>query len=138
LHRRIDGQGQRLDALAASLARPQTRLGEAKLALQSLESRLRAARLARLTAQNPRLDQLQERLKRAQVLARERAAARLSNLQTRLEAVNPRRVLERGYALVTDAQGKTVTDSAGLALDQKLDVQLHRGALEVAVVKASA
>jgi exodeoxyribonuclease VII large subunit len=113
-------------------------LGEAKLALLSLESRLRAARLARLTAQNPRIDQLQERLKRAQVLARERAAARLSNLQTRLEAVNPRRVLERGYALVTDAQGKTVTDSAGLALHQKLDVQLHRGALEVAVVKASA
>jgi len=57
----------------------------------------------------------------------------LANLRGRLAALNPTRVLERGYALVRDNNGHLVT-SAALAAQQKvLSVIFHDGEVQADV-----
>ncbi len=60
---------------------------------------------------------------------------RLSGILTNLHAYNPDRVLERGYAVVTTADGKIVRFADSVALDDKLSVKLAKGKVSVMVYK---
>ena len=71
---------------------------------------------------------------RAQML---RHHARLQNAEARLQALSPLNVLERGYALVFDAQGKLVKDSAQVQSGEKIRARLGRGELVATVDKGS-
>ena len=64
------------------------------------------------------------------------AAARLEGLAGRLEAANPRAVLARGYALVTDPAGHPVTSAAGVRPAARLRLEFADGAVDVQRVAA--
>ncbi len=64
-----------------------------------------------------------------------RMRERLDRLRLQLEERGPLRVLERGYAIATDAAGNVLRDSAQVALSDTVSLQLHRGRLSTEVKK---
>ncbi len=87
-----------------------------------------------LDVQRQRLD---ERLRRLQLdvdrILLQRRARQVAATQ-RLEALNPRRVLGRGYSIVQRADGVVVIDPALVAAGERLAVRAARGEYEVVVV----
>ena len=72
------------------------------------------------------------RLTEAPVRARLREmAARLEGLAGRLHAADPRAVLARGYALVTDAAGRPVTSAAAVRPAGRLSLEFADGVVTV-------
>lgn len=59
------------------------------------------------------------------------ATARLEGLAGRLQAADPRAVLARGYALVTDASGHPVTSAAAVRPAARLRLEFADGAVQV-------
>jgi exodeoxyribonuclease VII large subunit len=60
---------------------------------------------------------------------------RLERLAIQLEERSPLRVLERGYAIATDAAGNLLRDAAQVQLGDSVGLQLHRGRLTAEVTK---
>jgi exodeoxyribonuclease VII large subunit len=72
------------------------------------------------------------RLTEAPVRAKLREmTARLEGLSGRLQAADPRAVLARGYALVTDPAGRPVTSAAAVRPAARLRLEFADGAVEV-------
>ena len=93
--------------------------------------RQRAQRLAWLLRQPlpqaARLAPLAAAMRRASSLAVERRQARIDALAVNLAHLNPHAVLERGYAIVTDADGAIVQDSAALEIGEDVTLAFARG-----------
>ena len=60
---------------------------------------------------------------------------RLGALAAQLTQLSPLGVLERGYAIVFDAQGRVLKSAAAVSLGDPIQVQLARGRLEAEVKK---
>jgi exodeoxyribonuclease VII large subunit len=60
---------------------------------------------------------------------------RLERLAIQLEERSPLRVLERGYAIATNAAGNLIRDAAQVELGDAVAIQLHRGKLITEVKK---
>ncbi|HXK06528.1 MAG TPA: exodeoxyribonuclease VII large subunit [Verrucomicrobiae bacterium] len=125
---RIDEQSYRLKELARGA------IGSRARGLRLMESRLgRFDMRPRLAADRRRLDAAEtiaQRLIRARLVrsrgAYERAAAQLVQL-------SPLKILERGYAIVTNEQG-IVTDASKAPADSAIHVRLGRGELDARVI----
>ncbi len=131
--RRLEAQGQRLDRLALQIARPALVLSRAREALQALAWRQRQALASMLQRQRAANDRAGERLRGA-VAQRTRAeSARLDALGARLQALDPSRVLARGYAFVLDAARRPVVSAGSVHAGQALQLQWHDGAVPVRV-----
>lgn len=90
------------------------------------------ANLVRLMQQ--RLDELSLRLGRALATRADKARARLDTSVAKLGALNPRRVLERGYAvLIAERTGAAVTEAATVAPGEKLRGIVAHGELRLTV-----
>ena len=156
----LQGRAQNVDFLARHLVHPARRLKSVRGQLASLQRRLgvaahnriRAANLdarnvhTRLHSQSPAQKIKREQLRYASLAARlvRRPAALLqSHHQSlrapcqRLEAVNPAAVLRRGYAFLTDAGRKIVTDAEAVNTGAEVRAQLARGVLHCTVNKKS-
>jgi exodeoxyribonuclease VII large subunit len=71
------------------------------------------------------------RMERAIRLKRDR----WERLALQLEERSPLQVLERGYAIATDASGRVLRDSSQVATGDEVNIQLHRGKLGAQVRK---
>ena len=60
---------------------------------------------------------------------------RLAHAAQALSLLNPQQVLDRGYAVVFDAAGHTVSDAATLAADADIRVKLRTGEVMAKVTK---
>lgn len=58
---------------------------------------------------------------------------RLAQNKTILENASPQTIFDRGYSMVTDAQGKVVRDAAAVAVDDKLIITPAHGKIETKV-----
>lgn len=88
-----------------------------------------------LHEQAQRADELHTRLRQALQLSLSRAKHRLEVLVGQLEQLSPLKILERGYAIVFDAQGNIIKHAAGVKLGDLIEVQLARGRLAATVRK---
>ncbi|HET9978638.1 MAG TPA: exodeoxyribonuclease VII large subunit [Burkholderiaceae bacterium] len=132
--RRLDTHAQRLDRLALQLARPAQRLARAGERLQLLDHRRQRALARALEASRAALPRLGERLRAATRAAVHLQQLRLAALGARLEALDPTRVLARGYVVAFDAATKRPLPSArGVAAGQALELQWHDGRAAVRV-----
>ncbi len=114
---------------AAALA-----LASRRAALTTLEVRLqRHAPRYRLFSQAQRLDELARQMEIALQHAFALRRMRLESLGHRLEALNPLAVLRRGYALVTDAEGRVVRRPVQAPLDAEVRIRLAEGGLRARV-----
>jgi exodeoxyribonuclease VII large subunit len=60
---------------------------------------------------------------------------RSERLQTALESLSPLAILERGYALVFDSQGRLLKDVRSLSVGDEISTRLAHGEFHAAVTK---
>jgi exodeoxyribonuclease VII large subunit len=132
--RRIDRAAQRIDQAAAHLGRPSARTAQQHLRIERSAQRLRYALAARVQRGHEQLTsggavlrtRLDERVSHA--------TRRLDRIELRLQLLDPRLVLQRGYALLTDAaSGRPVTSVVQLQPAQPLRAALADGEVDLTV-----
>jgi exodeoxyribonuclease VII large subunit len=115
--------------LRARLEQSRKRFTAAHLRIISFDFRVKiAAFRLRLEKRTADLGVRIERLLRAK-------RDRLEKLTLQLQERSPLRVLERGYAIASDAAGNLLRDAAQVALGDTVAIQLHRGRLTTEVKK---
>ena len=131
--RQIDQRLQRLDGAAQRLGRPSGFVTRQQMQLARLAQRMRHGVLLK----TQRLAQAQQALEAnlPHILRRGLAgrAERLERAALRLELLNPRLVLQRGYALLTDEQGRPVTRPAQVRVGDAVQARLAEGELDLTV-----
>jgi exodeoxyribonuclease VII large subunit len=103
--------------------------------ISSCETRIRLAASNRLYREESLLDSLAARIKGAFSLKIAAMESALQVLQTRVESADPRRILERGFALVVDEKGVVIKNAAGRHLGDKVSVMFADGTLQTEVVE---
>lgn len=88
-----------------------------------------------LQQQTQTVKQWQHRLTLAMQQQLHRQQRLLQSYANSLQQLNPHQVLARGYAIVKNAQGQAITDTAALTLNEPLQVTLHHGEAEVMVTQ---
>jgi exodeoxyribonuclease VII large subunit len=129
----LDVRSQRLDRAARRLARPGEVLRRQNQGLELLAHRLIEASRRRFEDGARRADQIEGRLRRDVGVVLSRHGARLGAVSGRLLALDPTRVLARGYALLTDAGRRAVTSVAEVSRGAALVAHLADGRLAVTV-----
>jgi exodeoxyribonuclease VII large subunit len=104
----------------------QSRLEKWQQELDFLSSRLRKPSHF-ISLRENQLDRVGERLANWKINQQSRYRGQLDVLHSRLEALSPQRVLERGYALLTDHNGVAVSKVDQLKELESLHVQLQDG-----------
>jgi exodeoxyribonuclease VII large subunit len=89
--------------------------------------------LARIHQDQQRLDELNYQAGRSLFHAVEINRTRLAGMEMRLNALNPRAILERGYSLVTQPDGSLVRSTRQVQPDDILGVRVSDGEFEVRV-----
>jgi exodeoxyribonuclease VII large subunit len=135
LQRQLDARHQRLDQAAARLGRPSGLVARQQMQLARLAQRMRHALLLKMQqlaqSQQALEADLPEKLHRRFALH----AERLDRAALRLQLLDPRLVLQRGYALLTDTQGQAVTSVRQAQPGDALRATLADGAVDVTVVQ---
>lgn len=136
--RRLDSASQRLDQAASRLGRPSGRAAQQQLRLGRCAHRLRyavAARIEKALALNRVAEtRFQESLRRRIGVAQQS----LDRLGLQLQLLDPKLVLERGYALLTDESGRPVTSAGHVQPGQTLRAALADGAVDLKVLATTA
>ncbi len=133
VQRQLDRQAQRLDTVTARLGRPQAVLARQSQALDRLALRLRSAPAAALTGGRHGLERQSDRLQHGLALTLQQHAQRCERLDLRLAALDPHRVLERGYAWLSDSEGHALTRVGQLSAGQNVQATLADGTVPLVV-----
>jgi len=131
--RRLETQDQRIDRLALRLLRPGQAVQQARQQLQGLSMRQRHVVRATLEARRLAQPQLRQRLRQALAARLQGQQARVGALAGRLAALDPSRVLARGYAFVFDEHRRAVVSARALVAGQALALQWSDGQAAVRV-----
>lgn len=134
--RQVDRLGQRLDLATSRLGRPSGLVARQQLRLSQHAQRLGYGVRTRLRTQQQGLASLNEALGPALRQRLQHAAQRLEHARLRLELLDPRLVLQRGYALLTDEQGRAITQAAQTRAGQTLHATLADGEVDLSVLPA--
>jgi exodeoxyribonuclease VII large subunit len=154
LRRHLADTAQTLDWRSRRLVSPSAYIAHERLKLRGLHVRLAHATRTpltqarfmllhlgtRLSAQLPNTlahrVQLADNARRVGVSLATNTARRrqaLASLHSQLELLNPQRTLERGYTIVTDAQGKVVRAPKDLHVREIVTLRLAQGIAEVGI-----
>ena len=128
----IDRHQMRVDRVRAAI----------KEAISGREDRLKQLRLRcdrvkpdrQLQVERDRIDSLKQRFQRAIAARIQIAQTEQLSLQERCQALDPRLVLQRGYAVVRQ-QGKIVRDTGKLAIGDELSVRFGKGEVKVSIIE---
>ena len=98
---------------------------------------LKEAWQRRIALESERLQQLATRLKRFPAASPQllQATARCQLFKQKLIALDPRAVLQRGYAVVREEDDTIVRSTTNLMAEQELKIQLGRGAIKVKITE---
>ena len=134
LQRRLVHPAQRAQQQAGQLVHLQQRMQNALAHVMQQRQWHWQAWLQRLGAASPELARLEShQAERAQRMAEamqrnlQRFDLRLQSLRQHLQHLDPHQVMARGYSVVRDEQGRIISDSAGLAVGDRLDITFARG-----------
>ena len=157
LHRTLQQKQQQLDGLQRRLKHPGTRLQDFSQRLDELELRLRRSKQRQLAQQQVGLQQLGQRLLVSSPQSHiERQLDRLRDLQQQLQrqwrqrlqdkqqalaqrsellhSVSPLQTLQRGYAIVADAEGAIVKRVSDLKRDERINIRMSDGDIDASVL----
>lgn len=130
----LDQRAQRLDRLGQRLGRPSGRVHTSRQRLLEAEHRLQRGLALSAQSQRNRIQAMEKALPLALNRAVAQHAQRLERSGTALSMLDPQLVLERGYALLTDARGEPVTRMAQAGLGETLRGRLRDGELSLKVL----
>jgi exodeoxyribonuclease VII large subunit len=133
MHAALEREEQRLDRISLRLARPGEGVARRTHGLDLIAQRLAGSVQRALAARRGLDEAVSARLASLVQRGLARQAARIDGASGRLEALDPRRVLLRGYALLSDAGGRAVTSVDSLRPGASLTATLHDGAASVEV-----
>ncbi len=133
--RRLDRQAQTLDNAAARLGRPSGLAASQRVGLLSCARRLRTATRTALQQKARERDQVADDLPAAHQRAMEMHQDRLSRNALRLELLDPKLVLQRGYAWIADLQGHTVISPQQTQPGQALRATVAHGVIDLQVAQ---
>ncbi|MEY3473756.1 MAG: hypothetical protein RL087_214 [Pseudomonadota bacterium] len=128
---RIELLGQRLDQAASRLGRPSARLAAHRERLVWLAQSLRHGGAGRMQQGGRGVDALAMRLGAGVERALRSQGERLVRAGVRLEMLDPRRVLDRGYAWLSDADGQTLMRAGAIASGQAVRATLTDGEVDL-------
>jgi len=131
--RHLDAQSQRLDLTGSRLGRPSGLVARQQLRLGHQAQRLHYRVLSGLQDKRAQIKALQASFPSKVQHRLAGAHERLGRAQLQLELLDPKLVLQRGYAWVTDGQGRAMTRAQDLVLGQKLRLHLSQGQAGVTV-----
>ena len=129
----LDRQWQRLDRAQNRLGRPTQKVSDEKLGLMRQEQRLQTQLQQVLQHKQHALAVLQDRLERSCTQAPQVARERLHRAQLRLEMLDPRLVLQRGFAWLADGQGQAIASVSELDVGQTVQATLADGRVDLQV-----
>lgn len=129
----LDAHAQRLDHLGIRLSRPAQVVASQRQHLQALQAGMANASQRQLMLARHRLAPVADGLARGAAQHLQRRGQHLEALASRLSALDPQRVLERGYAWLGDAQGHPLVSAAQVQPGQALQVRMADGELGVDV-----
>ena len=98
--------------------------------ISSLQTRMRLAFSNKIYSAESALNMLQARVKGGFNMKIANMEAALKVLEARIIAADPRRILERGYALAVDADGVVVKSVAGRKKGDKMSMMFPDGTLD--------
>lgn len=156
----LNERQQRLDLAYAHLkaSNPLTKLANQRQNIMQLQDKLRLAmnnRVAKLSWQvdlyksklfaskpdvapeSKRLEQFQQRLQRALLISCQDNWRKVSNLQQQLELLNPDKVLQRGFAIIQDSNGKLIQSVKQTKHHAKVSLILADGKVSAIIDKQS-
>ena len=129
----IERERIKLHSTAAGLARVSNNLlVRSRYEIAHWNTRIRA-QLPDVAQWQDRLSNTGNKLTRAMAAQFERCRQTVSSLASQLELLNPERTLERGYAILTDPQGKIIRSPAQLPVHKPISVQLASGSAKISV-----
>jgi exodeoxyribonuclease VII large subunit len=131
--RQIDVQGQRLDVAGSRLGRPSGLVARQQMRLAQHAQRLRHGVLSSLQQERHAL--LTASNSFSQNVTRHRSAGRerLERLDLRLGLLDPRLVLQRGYAWLADTHGQAITSARETTPGQPVRATLADGEVDLTV-----
>lgn len=132
-HRHLDLQEQRLDRAQARLGRPSEGLNVEKMQLLRLQQRLMQTLQIRTQRSRSELSTLASGLALGVLQTPSSARERLHRAALRLELLDPKLVLQRGFAWLSDADGQAVTSVAQTKEGQALQATLADGVVDLRV-----
>ena len=133
--RQLDTRHQRLDQATARLGRPSGLVARQQLQLARLAQHMRHGVLLKTQRLAHVSQALQANLPHIVQRSLMQRRERLERAALRLELLNPQLVLQRGYALLTDAQGQPVMRPAQLRPGDAVHARLAEGELDLTVAQ---
>ena len=101
--------------------------------LSSFVTRMKIAFTGRLAAMDAALVNLQGRIRNGASMRLSLCESKVELLRTRIESADPRKILERGYALATDADGVVMKGIGSRAKGDKVSVVFADGTIDCIV-----
>ena len=123
----LDNMTQRVDRVALKLARPDEGVRRRALQLDSLDRRLATAAMQQTQSGSEQVASVGRRMRQAAGRMRSALAGRTDRAALQLIALDPERVLARGYAILTDRQGHALTSVGALRVGVRVHARLVDG-----------
>lgn len=133
VHTALDQGAQRLDRIAQRLGRPSTRLHDGRHDLAHLQHRLQSSLLLTAQQQRNRVQTLALALPPTLQRAFRQQQERWQRQASALALLDPRLVLERGYAYLSDQAGNTITRTAQAQPGQAVRATVSDGQIGLTV-----
>ena len=101
--------------------------------VSSYVTRIRLAFSNRILQMEASVDRMQNRIRSGYAMKLSLLESALQVLQTRISAADPRKIMERGYALAVDAQGVVLKGASDVNVGDTVSVMFADGTLEANV-----
>ncbi len=129
----LEREAQQVDHVAARIGRPSGAMTRQRAQLDSLQQGMSHALRTDVQRRQNALALLQQNLPRAAQQTLQRRQDACGRAALRLQAVDPARVLQRGYAWLTRADGLPVTGIGQITVGQQLQATLADGTVDLQV-----
>lgn len=136
-HRQIDKRSQGLDLAQSRIGRPSQAVSQQVLRLTRLGQSMHQRVVTQTQACQHDLQNKKAQLERALGQSLQNNQQRMHRAQLRLELLDPKLVLQRGFAWLTDAQGAAVSSVAQANVGQPVRATLADGVVDLTVSSKS-
>ena len=136
VNRQIQSSGQRLDKAVARFSRPSHFITRQQARIDSLAQNLQQAKRATLVRAEARFDNVARQFPDRVSTALQKQRSALNEARLKLELLNPRLVLQRGYAWLIDQADQPITSVKQTRAGQLVRATLMDGEVDLTVTTA--
>jgi exodeoxyribonuclease VII large subunit len=132
-HRKLDTGNQRLDHAAARMGRPSGLVARQQMLLERHAQRLHYTMKSALEVRAQKLSGVQRALAQLTASSADKSGQRLQQAALRLQLLDPKLVLQRGFAWLSDSEGRAITSARQAMPGQAVLATLADGEVDLTV-----